>query len=149
MPWRLGSQAFFLGATEYFGGPLTSRIAKVVQVIPVDMDTRLQGALQLSAFVLRNKKVLCVFPEGTRSRDGRTKEFKKGVAIVARELNIPLIPVAIQGTYEVLPPGKAFPRPRKVSVTFGSPVQPGSREYDDILQELAREVKRHLNDHEK
>jgi long-chain acyl-CoA synthetase len=149
LPWRLGGQTFFLGATTYFGGAITSRIAKVVQVIPVDMDTRLQGALQLSAFVLRNNKVLCVFPEGSRSRDGRTKEFKKGVAIVARELNIPIIPVAIRGTYQVLAPGRAVPVPRKVSVTFGPPVRPDGRDYDGIMQELARAVKSLLNDHEK
>ena len=90
------------------------------------MDTRLQGALQLSAFVLRNRKVLCVFPEGTRSRDGGLKEFKKGVAIVARELNIPLIPVAIQGTYEVLPPGKAFPGPVRSPSPSGAGLSRGA-----------------------
>ena len=73
------------------------------------METRLHSALQLSAYVLRKGKILCVFPEGSRSRDGRIKEFKKGVAIVARELNIPLVPVAIRGTYEMLAAGKAIP----------------------------------------
>jgi long-chain acyl-CoA synthetase len=149
LPWRLGRHAFFLGATQFFGGRLTSQIAKVVQVIPVDMDTRLQGALQLSGFVLQNNKVLCVFPEGSRSRDGRIKEFKKGVAIVARELNIPLIPVALQGTYEVLATGKTFPKPHKVSVTFGPPLKPEGLDYDVIIQELARQVKRLLSEHEK
>ena len=96
LPWRLGRQAFFLGATEYFGGRLTSRMAKVVQVIPVDMDTKLYRALcSCQPLCCEQGKVLCVFPEGTRSRDGRIKEFKKGVGIIARELNIPLVPVAI------------------------------------------------------
>jgi long-chain acyl-CoA synthetase len=141
VPWRTGYQMFFLGATEYFGGPFTSKIAKALQVIPVDMESRLYGALQLSAYVLRKGKILCVFPEGARSRDGRIKEFKKGVGILARELNIPLVPVAIRGTYEMLAPGKKFLRPAKVTVTFGKALVPGTREYDEIAKNLFDEVK--------
>jgi long-chain acyl-CoA synthetase len=112
----------------------------MVQVIPVDMETRLSSAMQLSAYVLRQGKVLCVFPEGGRSRDGGIKEFKKGVGIIAKELNIPLIPVAISGTYEMLPPGRRFPRPARVRVTFGKPVLPVGKEYDEIVKELYGEV---------
>ena len=109
--WKTSSRVFFLGATEFFGGPIASRIARIFQVIPVDMDTRLHNALQLSAYVLRHGKILLVFPEGSRSRDGSIKEFKKGVGIIARELNIPIVPVAISGTYAMLPSGKLFPKP--------------------------------------
>ena len=138
--WAPGKQTFFLGAKEYFSGPVTSRLAKFFQVIPVDMEAKLYGALQLSAYVLRNGKILCVFPEGTRSRDGRIKEFKKGVGIVARELNVPIVPVAIRGTYEMLAPGMSFPRPAKVSVSFGKPVYPEDRDYDGIVKKLYEEV---------
>ncbi|HSQ78719.1 MAG TPA: 1-acyl-sn-glycerol-3-phosphate acyltransferase, partial [Nitrospirota bacterium] len=138
--WDIGSQTFFLGTTDYFGGPITSKIAKSLQVIPVDMDTRLYGALQLSAYILRHGKVLCVFPEGGRSRDGGIKEFKKGVGIIARELNIPVVPVAINGTYEMLAAGKKFPRPAKISVSFGKPIYPGGMDYDGIVKKLYKEV---------
>ena len=107
--WKIGSQTFFLGASDYFDGPVTSRIAKLIQVIPVDMDARLYNALQLSAYVLRQGKILCVFPEGTRARDGKLHEFKKGVGIIARELNVPIVPVAIKGTYEMLRSGQELP----------------------------------------
>jgi long-chain acyl-CoA synthetase len=138
--WRIGAQTFYLGTTDYFGGPLTSRIAKSLQVIPVDMDTRLYGALQLSAYILRQGKILCVFPEGGRSRDGAIKEFKKGVGIIARELNVPVVPVAINGTYKMLAAGKNFPRPAKVSVSFGKPIYPGDSDYDGIVKRLYDEV---------
>jgi long-chain acyl-CoA synthetase len=128
IPWNIGSQTFFLGATDFFGGPISSRIAKLIHVIPVDMDARLYGAMQLSAYVLRQGKILCVFPEGTRSRDGSIKEFKKGVGIIAKELNIALVPVAIKGTYAMLPSGKYFPKPAKVSVAFGKPIHPGNQD---------------------
>lgn len=144
LPWRIGSQTFFLGASLYFGGTFTSRLGKLIQVIPVDMETKLYSALQLSAYALRSGKVLCVFPEGSRSVDGRLREFKKGVAIVARELNVPLVPVAIKGTYEMLPRGKAVPRPARVSVTFGTLIQPVDREYDEIAKNLFEEVNKLL-----
>ncbi len=140
IPWRQGVQTFFLGATVYFGRPITSRIAKIIQVIPVDMETRLYAALQLSAYVLKKRKILCVFPEGTRSRDGKIREFKKGVAILARELNIPLVPVAVRGSYQVLAPGRIFLRPAKVTVNFGKPVYPGGMDYDAIVKKLHDEV---------
>jgi len=138
--WKVGSETFFLGANEYFSGPLTSRIGKLIQVIPVDMEARLYNALQLSAYVLREGKILCVFPEGTRARDGKLHEFKKGVGIIAKELNVPIIPVAISGTYEMLAPGRNFPMPAKVTVVFGKPIVPGDRDYDGIVKNLYEDV---------
>jgi long-chain acyl-CoA synthetase len=140
LPWAITAQTFFLGTTDYFGGPVTSRLAKLIHVIPVDMETRLSSAMQLSAHVLRRGKVLCVFPEGGRSRDGRIKEFKKGVGIISKELNIPIVPVAIRGTYEMMPTGRILPRPAKVDVTFGKPVYPEGKEYDAIVKVLYDEV---------
>jgi long-chain acyl-CoA synthetase len=108
------------------------------------MEARLFNALQLSAHVLRSGKALCVFPEGSRSRDGRLKDFKKGVAIIAKELNIPLVPVALTGTYDMMKAGRLLPRPARVSVTFGKPVHPAGMSYDEITQRLRDEVARML-----
>jgi long-chain acyl-CoA synthetase len=146
LPASIGGQVFYLGDTKFFGGPVSSRIARYIQVIPVDMEARLYNALQLSAYVLRNGGILCVFPEGSRSRDGGIKEFKKGVAIIAKELNVPLVPVAITGTYDMMRPGQLLPRPGKVSVTFGKPVVPGMMSYGEIIKRLHEEVAGLLGD---
>ncbi|HYA86028.1 MAG TPA: AMP-binding protein [Nitrospirota bacterium] len=138
--WHVATRTFFLGTTDYFGGPLSSRIASEINVIPVDMEVRLYGAMQLSAYVLRHNKILCIFPEGGRSRDGNIKEFKKGVGIIAKELNIPVVPVAIKGTYAMLPSGKRFPRPARVCVTFGKPVYPDGENYDEIVKTVYERV---------
>ena len=140
MPASIAKQVFFLGDTRFFGGPVSSRIAPEIQVIPVDMETKLYNALQLSAYVLREGRILCVFPEGSRSRDGKLREFKKGVGIIAKELDVPLVPVAIAGTYEMMRPGRLFPRPAKVSVVFGKPVRPDGLTYDEIAKKLHDEV---------
>jgi long-chain acyl-CoA synthetase len=147
--WSIGSQTFYLGASDLFDGPVTSRIAKLIQAIPVDMDARLYNALQLSAYVLRQGKILCVFPEGTRARDGKLHEFKKGVGIIAKELNVPIVPVAIRGTYEMLAPGKTVLKPAKVTVTFGKPILPGDRDYDGIVKDLYEKVAGMMGEKEK
>ena len=70
---------------------------------------------------LKNDKMVCIFPEGQRTIDGNIKEFKKGVGILAKELNIPLVPVLITGSYESWPRTKSFPRPHPIKITFGKP----------------------------
>jgi long-chain acyl-CoA synthetase len=145
LPWNVVSQIFSLGATQYFEGPVMSSVSRVFHVIPVDMDARLFNALQLSAYVLRRGKILLVFPEGSRARDGSIKEFKKGVGIIAKELNIPIVPVAVRGTYEMLPSGSWFPKPAKVSVSFGKAIHPEGKNYDVIVNTLYGEVVRLLN----
>lgn len=140
LPWRIARQVFFLGITRFFGGPVTSRIARLIQVIPVDMETKLHSALQLSAHVLRKGRILCIFPEGGRSRDGAIKEFKKGVGIIAKELNVSIVPAAVRGTYELLRPGRYIPRPVRTHVSFGKPLPPAGKDYDRIVKELSGEV---------
>ncbi len=81
-----------------------------------------------------------MFPEGGRSRDGSIKEFKKGVGIIAKELNIPVVPVSIKGTREMLAPGMKFPRPAKITVTFGRPISPEGLDYEGIVKKLYEEV---------
>jgi long-chain acyl-CoA synthetase len=69
-----------------------------------------------------------------------TTDFKKGVGIIAKELNIPIVPAAIRGTYDMLPAGVKVPKPAKVDVTFGKPIYPDGMDYDEIVKKLYEEV---------
>jgi long-chain acyl-CoA synthetase len=84
-----------------------------------------------------------IFPEGTRSLDGAMGEFKKTFAILSKELNVPVVPVTINGAYEALPAGAILPRPfRKISVQFNPPIFPQDHTYDslkDLVQEKVSE----------
>lgn len=73
-----------------------------------------------------------VLPEGTRSVTGRIQEFKIGVAVLALEAKVPVIPTRIDHAYDLLPKGRRFVRPGTVQVTFGAPIAPDawSREGD-------------------
>ncbi|MDI6744975.1 MAG: AMP-binding protein [Thermodesulfovibrionales bacterium] len=115
---------YFQGFQKYFTGRLTAFFARLAHVIPIDPETYLGKALQLSAYVLKNNKALCIFPEGGRSYDGKLMEFKKGIGILALELNVPVVPAYIEGSFEALPKGAFLPKPAKIKITFGKPFYP-------------------------
>jgi long-chain acyl-CoA synthetase len=115
---------YFLGFQKYFSNWFSSRFARLAHVIPIDPETHLKRALLISGYVLSNKKALCLFPEGGRTFDGKLLPFKKGVGILSKELDVPLVPTLIEGTFEVLPRGTIWPKFRKIKVTFGKPIYP-------------------------
>ncbi len=90
------------------------------------------------------------FPEGARSFDGQLKEFKKGAAIRAREVDVPIVPVGVQGTYEVWARDSAMIRLHKVKITFGAALFAGSCEASDPYladtRNLREAVRRLLRD---
>jgi long-chain acyl-CoA synthetase len=74
-----------------------------------------------------------IFPEGTRTLDGAVGEFKKTFAILSKELNVPVVPVAISGAFEALPSGSILPRPfRRIRVRFQPPVFPHDHTYESL-----------------
>jgi long-chain acyl-CoA synthetase len=121
LPASLGKSLFFVGFKAYFEQPFIRNIVKYIRVIPIDPGMHFVEAMQASSYVLKNDKIVCIFPEGQRTIDGNVKEFKKGVGILAKELDIPLIPVFITGSYESWPRTKPFPKPYPVKITFGRP----------------------------
>ena len=66
---------------------------------------------------------LLVFPEGTRSTDGRIAPFKPGIGLLARELGLPVVPIYLDGLFRVLPKGQNLPRPGRVRVIIGVPLR--------------------------
>jgi long-chain acyl-CoA synthetase len=108
LPYRVLRSLFFVGAAEYFQTPLTRWLARQLNVVPVDPDAHLVPAMRAGAFGLTHGKVLVLFPEGERSIDGTVRRFKKGAAILARHLDVPIVPVAINGSFELWPRNRPF-----------------------------------------
>ena len=107
----------------------------------MDLNKDIKLSIQKMAEVLRKGKNLIIFPEGTRSSDGSLGEFKKTFAILASELNIPIIPVAINGAFNIFPTGAKFPKLfRKVSVDFLHPVHPRNESYDTLMEKVRKMV---------
>src|ERR1022692_431864 len=129
-PLPLPRQVVFLAKSEYFtGSGLKGLVSKAfiggVGGIPVDRSggAASDRALRTGLRVLANGHVLGIYPEGTRTPDGRLYRGKTGVARLALEARAPVIPCAMVGTFELLPPGKIVPRLRiRPGVRFGAPL---------------------------
>jgi long-chain acyl-CoA synthetase len=137
VPFRVFRRMFFVGASEYFESPFMRRLAYALDIVPVDPDANLVRALQAGAAGLRSGRVLTIFPEGERSIDGSVRRFRKGAVILSHELGVPIVPVGIEGTFDVWPRKRPFnwralvpgAGPR-IRVWFGRPVMPPSGEQD-------------------
>jgi 1-acyl-sn-glycerol-3-phosphate acyltransferase len=92
---------------------------------------------------------LLVFPEGGRSHDGDLQEFKEGAAYIALKAGVPLVPIALKGTREVLPYGSGMVRPGEVTVRIGPPISTAGlklHDRDRITQELREQIVSLLGD---
>jgi long-chain acyl-CoA synthetase len=112
---------FHVGASEFWEGGFMTWVSRMLQVVPVNPDTDLMRAMRAGAAGLKNGKILHIYPEGERGFDGDLHEFKKGAAILATELDLPIVPVALDGLYKVWPRRSWRIRLAKVKVRFGKP----------------------------
>ncbi|MEE3273725.1 MAG: AMP-binding protein, partial [Acidobacteriota bacterium] len=133
-------RVFFVGYSEYFDGVVGRFLARLFRNIPIDANRNLQRAMQAAAEGLRRGMVLVIFPEGARSLDGTVKEFRRGAAILARNLNVPITPVGIRGAYEAWPREGQIRR-HALEVQFGAALPPEDSLSDEaLLGELRGEV---------
>lgn len=121
----------FLAKLEYFTRPGVRGRAQAyfftaTGQVPVDRAgaSAAAGALLTATRLLREGRLVGVFPEGSRTRDGRLNRGRTGVARMAAATGAPVVPCATVGTFAVCPPGARVPRPRKVAVRFGPPMPP-------------------------
>ncbi|WP_405441957.1 1-acyl-sn-glycerol-3-phosphate acyltransferase [Streptomyces avidinii] len=129
MPAILKRRITFLAKAEYFTGPgvkgrLTAAFFRSAGQIPVDRSGKNAGqaALREGLSVLAKDELLGIYPEGTRSHDGRLYKGKVGVAAMALGAGVPVVPCAMVGTFEIQPPGKKLPKIRRVTIRFGEPL---------------------------
>jgi long-chain acyl-CoA synthetase len=106
LPFHAFRRIFFVGAAEYFETRVMAWGARAINIVPVDPDANLVNAMRAAATGLRLGKVLMLFPEGERTIDGTLKTFRKGAAILGSHLDVPVVPVAIDGLYRLWPRGR-------------------------------------------
>ncbi|MFF9526490.1 lysophospholipid acyltransferase family protein [Streptomyces achromogenes] len=129
MPAVLKRRITFLAKAEYFTGSglkgrFTAFFFRGAGQIPVDRSGKEAGqaAIREGLGVLRRGELLGIYPEGTRSHDGRLYKGKVGVAVLALTAGVPVVPCAMIGTFEAQPPGRVVPRIRPVTIRFGEPL---------------------------
>ncbi|NLU82896.1 lysophospholipid acyltransferase family protein [Rhodococcus sp. HNM0569] len=128
-PLAIPRRVTYLAKSDYFTTPgLRGMLQKFfyTQTGQVPLDRRgadaAESALLTARGLLEDGKIVGLFPEGTRSPDGRLYKGKTGIARIALETGVPVVPVGVVGTDEVSPPGPFRWRRRRVRVTFGAPL---------------------------
>ena len=112
----------WLAKIEYVVTPKVAWFFRSVGVIPVNRDAPEHEALEKAAECVRSGKLFGIYPEGTRSPDGRVYRGYTGVARIAELTAAPVIPVGVLNTREALPKGKILAKPLRCEVRFGSPM---------------------------
>ncbi|MDI1243404.1 MAG: AMP-binding protein [bacterium] len=130
-PYSIFRRIFHVGASMFFKGSIMRFISRMLRVVPIDQDTQLLKAMKAGAIGLKKGMVLNIYPEGERAFDGKLHEFKKGAAILATELDLPIVPVALDGLQNVWARKSWRIRPAKVKIKIGEPIFPRSVVGDD------------------
>ncbi len=128
-----------LGARDYFFSSkwLEWLVSKLLNVVPIERHENSLASLKLVKGILWSGEPVLIYPEGSRSRSGEVQEFKAGLGLIAWELQVPVVPIAISGTYKALPAGKSWPIRHPIKVAFGEPVP--MQRYQHQLGRLSRE----------
>jgi 1-acyl-sn-glycerol-3-phosphate acyltransferase len=129
MPLTLSRRVTFVAKAEYFTTPgikgwFQKKFFSGAGQVPIDRGgaSAAEGALKAAKRILDQGELFGIYPEGTRSHDGRLYRGKTGVARLALETKVPVIPVAVVGTDVVAPPGKKFGTITRPVVRFGAPL---------------------------
>ncbi len=124
MPREVFFRAFAVGTSDIFGKGFMRRLARSIKVVVLDPDANLVPAMRAGAFGLRHGMALVLYPEGERSINGKPRVFKKGAAILSIHLQVPIVPVAIEGFYDAWPRNQPFRGFAPLKMVIGDPILP-------------------------
>ncbi len=134
----------FFARKTLFDHPLIGLVMRDWQTIPVDRDKPDTSGLKTTIRLLKSGKKILMFPEGTRSSNGKLQKAEAGVGLFLAKTGAPVLPVRIFGTFESLPRGGKFPIPTQVTLVIGQKYQPdlvgASARGRDLYQTVADEV---------
>jgi long-chain acyl-CoA synthetase len=146
LPPEVFFRAFAVGTSDIFGQGFMRKLARSIKVVVLDPDANLVPAMRAGAFGLRHGMALVLYPEGERSIDGTPKVFKKGAAILSIHLQVPIIPVAIEGFYEAWPRNRPFQGFKPLKMAFGDPMlpPPESEASEAAYEKLTADLKKRI-----
>ncbi|MFI3298916.1 MAG: AMP-binding protein [Rikenellaceae bacterium] len=142
--WGLVKNVFFFAKQKHFDSRAKRFMTKRNNIITMDINKNVRSSLQQMYQVLKQGKNVMIFPEGTRSKDAVMKEFKESFAILSKELNVPILPIAIVGSESAMWSGVRLPSfLSRISVEFLPVIKPSKNE---SFKELAKRVELAIRD---
>lgn len=113
----------YMAWDKMFAVPVLGWLMRAFGAFPVNIEAGDRGALRRSLEHLRAGGALMIFPEGSRTRDGRPMTFKPGVVRLALDTGAPIVPVTIIGAFQAYSPHQTFPRPGKLKLYYHEPIR--------------------------
>ncbi|HPX04771.1 MAG TPA: AMP-binding protein [Tenuifilaceae bacterium] len=139
-------KTYFYAKKKHVSNGFLRFLAAKNNVIVMDINKDLKESIHKLAEALRRGNNVIIFPEGTRTTNGSLGEFKKTFAILSTQLNVPVVPVAIDGAYKALPQGSKFPKLNtKIRVNFLNPVYPEGHTTDSLTQGVQESIQNELS----
>ena len=132
----LPRRASFMGRLDLFSGPV-GWLMRYLGWIPIRRERVDRGGFEVAISRVKAGEAVVIYPEGSRTEDGRLQPAKPGVGMIVAATGCPVIPAYLEGTYDVLPPGAKWIRLRPIRVTYGEPV-----DFSALLKELDGESKK-------
>jgi len=136
------NQVYFLTKKEAFESYLSRKWHTSMGAIPLN-----RGATDVSAFktvvnALKKGKIICIYPEGTRSPTGKVYQGKQGAIRMAKAANVPIIPIGLSGTFDILPRKRVWPTFHKATIQIGKPIYiPKDRNKEGFTEDLSMIMK--------
>ena len=133
----------YLARDGLFHVPGLKQLIQFLDAIPIDREGGGLAGLKETLKRLKAGELVLIFPEGTRTHDGEVAPLKPGFIAVARRSRVPLIPVALDGAFQAWPRSARLPRPPRLAVVIGPPIQPdevAALSDDDLLAELEQRI---------
>jgi 1-acyl-sn-glycerol-3-phosphate acyltransferase len=124
--------------------PILARALDLASLVPVDRNNRAAAieSIGRAGEVMRQGINMMVYPEGTRSKDGRVGEFKRGPFYLAMDTGFPIVPVTMLGTFAMMPKGQFAAKGGTARVVFHPPINPGKFSSMEELMEVTRDAMR-------
>ncbi len=136
-------EVHFMARDTLFANPLFGRLITSVNAFPVRRGSADLGAIKESLRLLKQGHLVLMFPEGTRTTDGRVQPLLPGMFAIAKKARVPIVPVLIEGVFKAWPRHQILPAPGNVMVEYGAPIAPD--EFADLPPEqLTETVRRRL-----
>ncbi|MHC4442229.1 MAG: lysophospholipid acyltransferase family protein [Planctomycetota bacterium] len=136
----LNRGCYFMARDSLFNHPITKWLFPKINAFPVSRNTADIAAIKQAMRLLKKGKLLVLFPEGTRTTDGKIQPMLPGFCGIAKKTQVPIVPVLIDGAFQAWPRTRLLPRPRRVIVEYAPPITP--EEYRDLsAEELTERIR--------
>lgn len=133
-------KVYFLAKRELFKGFIIGWFMRNSGQIAVHRGKG-HVAVEAAVDILNKGRCICIFPEGTRSRTGEMQKARTGIVVIASQVHVPIVPILVEGTFEMFPPKAKFPKLfRKVRLTYGEPFYLTDEQKDTSSKEKMRET---------